>query len=400
MTRYRYRAADTHGQLREGELEAAHLDDLDLRLRRLGFDLIRATPAARPALARRRHVPRRELINFCFHLEQCQRAGVPILDSLADMRDSTAHPVLRQTLADLVAGIQGGLSLSRALERHPALFDGVFVSLIRAGETAGQLPTVLRALADGLKRDDELAAFARRIAIYPVIVGSVIAAALAVALLYVVPELARLFQATGQPLPLQTRLLIGLSRLLTEHGLPLAALMLSATVALRVGLATRPDFRRWYDGAQLALPVLGEIRRKIILARFTALFAMMYGAGITIVEALAAAEGVVGNTALRAALQRIARAIGEGRRVSDAFADTPAFPPLVARMLRVGEHTGALDTALANVGYFYERDVREAIARVQASLEPALTLLLGGLLLWVMSAVLLPVYDLATRMKL
>ena len=400
MTRFRYRAADAHGQLREGELEAHHVDDLDLRLRRLGLDLIRATPASRTPRGGRRGVPRRELINFCFHLEQCQRAGVPILESLADMRDSTPHPVLRDTLGALVDGIQGGLSLSRALERHPALFDGVFVSLVRAGEQAGQLPTVLHTLAEGLKRDDELAAFARRIAIYPAIVGTVIAAALVVALLYVVPELARLFHATGQPLPLQTRLLIGLSNLLIDHGRLLAVLALAAVAALRFALATRPDFRRWYDSAQLALPVLGEIRRKIILARFTALFAMMYGAGITIVDALAAAEGVVGNTALRAALQRIADAIGDGRRVSDAFADTPAFPPLVARMLRVGEHTGALDTALANVGYFYERDVREAIARVQASLEPALTLLLGGLLLWVMSAVLLPVYDLATRMKL
>ena len=127
---------------------------------------------------------------------------------------------------------------------------------------------------------------------------------------------------------------------------------------------------------------------------------MMYASGITIIDALRAAEDVVGNTALKAGLQHAGRRIEQGARLSEAFAGVELFPPLVTRMLRVGESTGALDQALSNVSYFYERDVREAIERLQASIEPALTVILGLLLLAVMSAVMLPIYDIVSRMKL
>jgi type IV pilus assembly protein PilC len=164
-------------------------------------------------------------------------------------------------------------------------------------------------------------------------------------------------------------------------------------------VATRPEIRLRFDAALLRLPILGAVRRKIILARFTGLFAMMYASGITIVDALRVAEDVVGNSALKNGLQQVGRGIEQGWKVSEAFRAVELFPPLVTRMLRVGESTGALDTALANVSYFYDRDVREAIERLQASIEPTLTLVLGGLLLAVMSAVMMPVYDIVTRMK-
>ncbi|WP_374482675.1 type II secretion system F family protein [Zoogloea sp.] len=150
----------------------------------------------------------------------------------------------------------------------------------------------------------------------------------------------------------------------------------------------------------MRLPIVGPILNKIILARFTGLFAMMYAAGITIIDAVKAAEGVVGNSALRQGLQQVGQAIQDGRQLSEAFLAVGLFPPLVTRILRVGESTGAIDTALSNVSYFYDRDVREAIERLQASIEPILTLVLGALLLVVMSAILTPVYDIITHMPL
>ena len=400
MTPYAYRAVSPAGQIVRGRLDAHDLPDLEHRLARLGLELLQGRPAPALHWPGRQPVPRRELINFCFHLEQVLQAGVPILDSLADLRDSLDHPRFRAVVASLITAIEGGRSLSEALAQHPRVFDGVFCSLVRAGEQAGELPRVLQALATALKRDDELAAFTRRIAIYPLIVGVVILAAVGVALVYVVPELARLFHAVGQALPLQTRLLIALSDFVRHQGWLLILAAAVGTLAFRHALATRPRFRRDVDAFKLRLPLVGEVRRKLILARFTGLFAMMYAAGITIVDALQAAEGVVGNTALREGLHQAGRRIEHGTRLSEAFAGVALFPPLVTRMLRVGESTGALDRALANVSYFYERDVREAIERLQASIEPALTVILGLLLLAVMSAVMLPIYDIVSRMKL
>lgn len=399
MSAFAYRAMDIHGRIVRGQVEAANLVDLELRLRRLELDLIHGGPVQARWWQAQKGVSRRELIKFCFHLEQFLRAGVPIIESLADLRDSISKPQFRQVVATAVEAIEGGLTLSQALEKHPAAFDGVFCSLIRAGEHTGRLPDVLHALSESLKRDDELAAYARRIAIYPAIVGLIILAALGVALIYVVPELARLFRTVGQALPWQTRLLIAVSGFILDYGWALLAIIIATAIGTRRAVTTRPDIRLRFDAAMLRLPILGTVRRKIILARFTGLFAMMYASGITIVDALRVAEDVVGNSALKNGLQQVGRGIEQGWKVSEAFRAVELFPPLVTRMLRVGESTGALDTALANVSYFYDRDVREAIERLQASIEPTLTLVLGSLLLAVMSAVMMPVYDIVTRMK-
>lgn len=399
MAIFAYRAMNARGHVVHGELDAANLVDLELRLKRMELDFIHGAPSRRGRLLKSGRMPRLELINFCFHLEQLTRAGVPILEGLVDLRDSTDHPRFREVVAGLVEGIQGGRGLSEAMTEYPEAFDAVFCNLIRAGETSGNLPLVLRDLAASLKREDELAAYARKIVIYPAVVSVVLLGAVSVSLIFVVPELAKLFRSTGQQLPLQTRLLIGASDGLRDYWWAFLAGAIAAVAGLRLAIASRPEVRLWFDGLMLRLPLLGEIRRKLILARFVGLFAMMYASGITIVAALRTAEDIMGNAVLRQGMQRVGQLIGEGQNVSAAFHAVGLFPPLVTRMLRVGENTGALDTALANVSYFYDRDVRESVERLQAVIEPFLTLLLGGIMLWIMMAVLGPVYDVITKMK-
>ena len=398
MAIFGYKAMTPDGRLVRGELEAINLVDLEMRLRRMELDFINGQPIRHHALFRPTPAPRRELINFCFHLEQLTRAGVPILEGLADLRDSTEHPRFREVVAGVVEGIEGGRSLSQSLEDYPQAFDPVFCNLVRAGETSGNLPHVLRELASALKREDELAAYARKLTIYPAIVGTIILAAISVSLIYVVPELARLFRSTGQSLPLQTRLLIGLSAFLRDYWWLVLGSIVGLTAGIRLSVERLPSARLRYDALLLRLPLLGNIRRKIVLARFANLFAMMYASGIPIIQALHSAERVVGNRVIQNALERVGERIGQGQNVSTSFAATALFPPLVTRMLRVGENTGALDTALANVSYFYDRDVQEATERLQTMIEPMLTLILGSILLWIMMAVLGPVYDIITQL--
>ena len=147
------------------------------------------------------------------------------------------------------------------------------------------------------------------------------------------------------------------------------------------------------------MPLIGPILRKIILSRFASSFAMMYASGITVLDAIRSSEQIVGNKPLENALRNAGQQIAEGKNLTAAFQDAALFPPLVIRMLRIGENTGALDTALLNVSYFYNREVREGIAKVQAMIEPALTLFLGLILGWVMLSVLGPVYDTISKMK-
>jgi type IV pilus assembly protein PilC len=175
-------------------------------------------------------------------------------------------------------------------------------------------------------------------------------------------------------------------------------IVLAAGIALAV--RTNPAARFRYDAAKLSLPWIGEILGKIILSRFAGVFAMMYASGISVLDSIRTTQGIVGNSVIRDGLRRVEEMIGDGQNITVAFQNVGLFPPLVIRMLRVGENTGSLDTALVNVSYFYNRDVRESIARVQAMIEPAMTIIVGSILGWVMLAVLSPIYDTISKLKI
>ena len=219
-------------------------------------------------------------------------------------------------------------------------------------------------------------------------------------MLVVVPDLARFFRNTGLALPLQTRILMGTSEFLQAWWPGLILLVVLAVVGGAALLRLNPALRQRVDWIKLNLPVVGPILHKVVLSRFASMFAMMYGAGIPIIDAVRTSEDVVGNEAVRDSLRRAGMLIGQGQNVTAAFQSVGLFPPLVVRMLRVGESTGALDRALREVSYFYTRDVRESIARAQAAMEPTLTLVLGLLLMGVALSVLGPVYDMLTRLKI
>lgn len=399
MAIFFYKAMDPDGRIVRGEVEALNIFDLELRLRRLDLDLIVGKESARSLIFSSGRVPVRERIHFCFHLEQLLRSGVPLVDALTDLRDSTDHPRIREAIASIVESIRGGRHLSEALVEQAQIFDPVFCSLIRAGETTGNLSEVLHELTESLKREDELGAYVQKLAIYPAIVLTVTLLAVFVAMIYVVPELSRLFRSSGVALPTHTRILIAVSGFASRFWPALMVGGGAAGVMAVLLVRLSPTAARALDRLKLTLPLVGEVYRKIILSRFSNLFAMMYSSGITIIDTIRISQDVVGNRVIRGALERIEQLIVEGRNITDAFSAAGLFPPLVIRMLRVGEHTGSLDQALQNVSYFYERDVRESIGRLQALLEPLLIVVLGAIMLWVALSILGPIYDVITKMR-
>lgn len=400
MALYAYKAMDGEGRLQQGRIDAINLIDLELRLKRLGLDLIRGevVPPGSGGLP----LPvftRRDLIAFCFHLHQLTEAGVPLLDCLVDLRDSTENPRLREVLADLVERVEGGETLSQALSAHPKVFDEVFVSLVRAGEQTGRLPEVLANLTETLKWQDELAAQTKKLLTYPVFLGLVAIGVICFLMLYLVPQMAGFIRNMGHELPTHTRLLLSTSHLFVNYWPLLFGLPLALAFVIAMSQRHSPGLRRRLDAIKLRLPAIGAILEKIILARFSAVLALLYASGISVLDALATCRNVVGNAAIREGIERAASLINEGQNITTAFQNVGLFPPLVIRMLRVGESTGALDRALNNVSYFYTRDVRESIARWQAMIEPTLTLIVGFILGWVMLSVLGPIYDTITRLK-
>ena len=399
MALFAYRAVDAEGRISTGNLDAANAIDLELRLKRLGLDLVTFEGVKRSTAARSRRVSRTELITFCFHLSQLLKAGVNIIEALTDLRDTVDNAGFRQVIASLLEDIGGGLKLSEAMANHSYCFDDVFVSLVRAGEQSGQMTQVLDELSENLKWQDEMASQAKRAMVYPIIVAVVIFAVIVVLMTVLVPQLAATMKTMTSKLPRETEILIMVSNFFVKWwylviGVPVAAVILTFTLA-----RTSDNAKRAIDDLALKLPVLGDIRTKIILARFSTYFAMLYKAGISVLDCIQICEKIVGNRVMEEGLQRVGRSISEGQGISQAFLATKLFPPLVLRMLRVGESTGGLDSALLNVSYFYNRQVREGIARMQALLGPATTIILGGLIIGILTTVFLPMYEIIGKIK-
>jgi type IV pilus assembly protein PilC len=400
MAMYAYRAINKSGQNRTGLQDASNLVDLEMRLKRTGLDLISGKIAKKNRLATGTSVTRRELITFFFNMEQLTNAGVPLLDCLADLRDTMSNPYLREVVANLIENIEGGMRLSQAMAEHPRVFEKVFVSLVNAGEKSGKLQEVFLHLTNTLKWEDEMASQTKQVLIYPAAVLVIVISVAFFLMIYLVPQLTGFIQNMGQTLPLHTKVLLFVSSLFVQYWYVMLLVPVISFIVLRFMVAFNFQARYRFDDLKLKLWPVGPILKKIVLARFAHFFAMLYASGISILECIAICRDITGNVVIEESLIQAGREIEEGKNLTQSFQSANIFPPLVLRMLRVGEATGALDKALLNVGYFYDRDVKEAITKAQAMIGPAMTVLLGLMLGWIMFSVLMPIYDVISKVKI
>ena len=394
MPLMRYKAMDERGRRLTGRIEAANAADLEARLSRLGLDLVtfRETKAGRTA--GRGRVRRGDLIGFCFHMEQLLSAGVPVLEGLAILRDSTGNPRLRDVLAGMVESVEGGETLSGAMREHPRVFGAVFVNLVHAGEISGRLGEILGNLNEHLKWQNEQVALLRRLLTYPSIAGTAVMLVVFFLMAYLVPQLVSFIEGMGRELPFHTRALILVSDAFVAYWYLVPAAPIAVFAAVRALCRTSAAAAYAVDDWKLRVWPVGPIMKKIIVARFAGSFALLYASGITVLECIRICEGLAGNRAVEHATRRAGAKIAEGAGISAGFEATGLFSPLVLRMLRLGESTGGLDTALLNVSRYYNRGVTESMEQLQAMLGPAITLVLGMILFWVIFSVLGPIYDL------
>ena len=382
-----------------GSIDATNSVDLELRLRRLGLDLITFESIKKSALMRSSKVSRKDLITFCFHMDQLMRAGVPIIEALTDLRDTVDNPGFKQIIGTILEDIEGGLKLSDAMASHPQAFDQVFVALIRTGEQAGQLPEVLSKLAENLKWQDELASQVQKAMMYPIFAGTVIFGVVFMLMVFLVPQLGVTMKALTPNPPAATMALIAVSAVMSKYWYLFISAPIVAIVALVIIVKTSDEAKYRVDGLMLKLPIMGPLLNKIILARFSTYFALMYQSGLAVLDCIHVSEKIVGNRVIEEGLVRIGREINDGTGITQAFQNVRLFPPLVLRMLKVGETTGALDVSLLNVSYFYNREVKETMSKLQEMIQPILTVVLGGVMIGILVTIFLPMYDVISKIK-
>ncbi|MGB2832526.1 MAG: type II secretion system F family protein [Methylotenera sp.] len=401
MSAYNYKAIDQLGRPAMGQIDALNEVDLEIRLERMGLDLITFRPAKKStSLMNRNKVSNQDLVMFCFQMEQLSSAGVPLLECLNDLRENNTNPYFQKVLGAVSAEVEGGKMLSQALAEHPSVFSEVFVSLIDAGEQTGQLPTVFNNLFETIRWQDELMSQTKKLLAYPAFVAVVVLGAVAFLMTYLVPQMVSFLRNMGQELPLNTKILIALSNVFVNYWWIMISLPILIFIGLAAVIKSNPVARYRFDMFKLNMPVTGPILHKIIMARFARYFALMYQTGIPILDAIKICEKIVGNRVITDALRRVHAQINAGDSMSESFRNAGLFPPLVVRMIRVGESTGALDKSLLNISYFYDRDVKDSMEKMLKLIEPALTVLLGAILGFIMFSVLGPVYDSFSKLKI
>ncbi len=401
MPDYRYRAINLNGRVVRGAVFAANEQDLNGLLESAGLDLIAFSKVSEQRLSRllQKRVTARDLIQMSVHMEQLQRAGVPLAESLAEVRDSTETPRLRDALAQISRDVGDGASLSAAFGAHPKLFGNIFQSLIAAGEQTGQMAEAFSQLIAHLKWSDEMAVKVKKATRYPAILAVVVSSTVIFMMSFVVPQITALLESNGAELPFMTVALIETSSAIRNYWFMIPILAIGGFAAVTAGRNLSEEFRFKTDYYLLRLPVIGQVLRKIAMARFAYMFSTMFRSGIELLDCLDASKRLVNNLALSEALSVVREGVQSGLGISTAMRSSGEFPPLVLRMIKVGEDSGNMSASLNNVAEMYNRDVDESVQAMISLIEPALTVVMGGIMAWIAIAVFGPVYDSLSAIK-
>ena len=368
-------------------------EQLAVTLRGMDLYLVAARPEkAWSAIYITRSVKLREIINFTVHMSTSIGAGIPILQALEDVEQQTTNRRMQRAIRDITENLRGGSSYSDALARHPVVFGDVYVSMVRAGEASGTLDQVLERLVDFLEWQYALASEIRRASIYPAAVLVAVLALIGVLLGFVFPRILPVINSLKVPLPFITRAVIAAGDVV-RFGWFWILLGLAGLFALVRLLGASEGGRLIIDAVKLRIPVFGGLVEKICLSRFAHHLGLLLRTGVDITQSLSITAQVVGNAVIAQAVSEVREKVMQGGSLWRSLQETGAFPPLIVRMVFVGENTGTVDRSLEKVTAFYDREIPATVKKMFAIMEPLIIVILAGLVLMVALAIFVPLYD-------
>ena len=323
-------------------------------------------------------------------------AGLPLVQCLEILGTQQDDKAFQRIILAVRQDVESGSSLADALRKHPRAFDDLFVNMIAAGEAGGILDTILRRLSTYIEKAVKLKGQVKTALIYPVSVLTIAALVVAIILWKVIPTFAALFAGLGAQLPLPTRLVIAASNFLASYFLFILAGIAAIIFALKRYYATYKG-RRVIDGILLKLPVLGDILKKIAVARFCRTFATLTSSGVPILDGLEITAKTSGNAIIEDAIMMVRKSVETGRTIAEPLAETKVFPPMVVQMIGVGEQTGALDAMLSKIAEFYEEEVDNAVEGLMKLMEPIMIAMLGTIIGTIVVAMYMPMFDLISK---
>lgn len=404
MSSFRYRGRSGRGDLITGRLEAETVDAVASRLLNLGItplqidadsdrgasveEWLRRLGAGRPTTV--------DLVLFSRQMYAITKSGLPLLRGLRGLAESTHNVVMRDVLHDVLQSLESGRDLASSLARHPTIFTSLFISMVRVGESTGTLDNAFLRLCDYLGQDQDVQDRVKAALRYPIIVVIMIALAVAVITVFVIPNFTPLFKILGNDIPWPTRVIMGASDLVVHHGVVLIIGGVLIATGIYRYLAT-PGGRYQWDRYKLKIPVIGDLIRQSILSRVTRSLAISLEAGLPMIQALTLLSRSSGNEFLAERLLRLRDAVERGDSLSRAATTSAIFPSLVLQMMMVGEESGELTRLLDEIAGFYQREVDYRLKNLTALIEPILIVGVGGMVLILALGVFLPMWNMIAK---
>ncbi len=393
MSVFQYTAKDRNGQTVNGMLEGASEGEIAETLHKKELIVVSIEVAKEKAAAKGRDgkVKLDDLVVFSRQLATMIDAGIPLVQSLAILGDQIENKNLKSIVQNVRRDIESGTNFCDALAKHPDVFSDLFINMARAGEASGMLDEVLDRLATYLEKSAALARKIRSSLVYPAVVVTMAIAITAVLLLKVVPTFKGIFDMLGGTLPLPTRILIGASDILKRFFLPLIGLMIGAGFLFNRFISTAKG-RYIYDAQKLKIPVLGPLFCKVALAKFARTFSTLVKSGVPILNVLDIVASTSGNKVVEETIKNCRTSVRDGEPLSQPLAKSGIFPPMVSRMIGVGEKTGQLEKMLSKIADFYDEQVDAAVAGLTSLIEPMVIAFLGIVIGGIVVSLFLPIF--------
>ncbi|MBI4667064.1 MAG: type II secretion system F family protein [Nitrospinae bacterium] len=402
MPDFQYRAVDGSGQSVSGVMAAMDETALESKLAEIGYFLLEAGEKGKAAAGggkKRKKLKRRDVIDFCIQTEALLTAGVSLLETIKTLSKDAPNLYMREILSDVARNIEAGYSFYEAVSNHPAMFSEQMMSMIQAGEQSGSLPETFRELTRYLEWLDKLISDIKQATIYPSAVLIFLVIFITILFTFVVPRFITILVALNLDLPMPTRVVMGVSTFFVNTWWMWLIGAMGTPVAIRYLRRRLPRFALWYDLRKLHLPVFGELNLMFTLTRFSQNFATLFRSGIPIMQNLGLCEGLVGNKVMEKAVQEAKKDVQEGVTLSESFSKANFMPPIVLRMLAVGEATGDLGTALDNVAKYFNEEIPRRIKKIFGIMEPAVMLTLIIVVGFTALAIFMPILSLLGGLK-
>ena len=401
---YAYRVRSKDGRFIEGKMEADGEGAVAARLRSQGMVPIQISKEGKVSFKTEirilpQKVKLKDLAIFSRQFATMINSGLSLLRSLSILGEQTENPLLAETTRALRDDVERGSSLSGAMSKYPKVFSELYVSMVKAGETGGQLDTILLRVADTFESDYKLRQKVKSAMTYPVIVAGIAFILIIIMLLFVVPTFANMFDDLGGKLPLPTQILVTMSEQ-AKIMVPLAVLMfIGGTIMYKKTRAKSAEFRLRADKFKLKIPVFGELFKKVALSRFTRTLGLLLRAGVPVLQALDIVSGATGNEVLSRAALSVKDSVKSGESMSAPLEDHGIFPPMVVQMISVGEDTGALDAMLDKISDFYDQEIESMTESLTALIEPIMIAVLGGIVGAMVVALYMPMFKIYELIK-